>query len=886
MRPSFWRRIPGKWSFVLRIFARKPEEDVDAELRFHFDERIAELTARGVQPDIARTTATTEFGDVETVRNRLWAIDRRLALRRRRADWWEGAAHDLWIALRRLRRTPAFTIAATLTLSIAIGATASVFSVVDGVLLKAFPLHEPERVLLITENNPARHLLNFAMSPLTYIDYRDQSRSFAELASSRFAQMTVTGTREPERVTASLVSPNYFAVLGLAPVLGRALAPDSAGPPEVVIGYGLWQRRFAGASSVLGQTLILDDLSYTVVGVMPPGLPGDIQVWTRLSFQPSDLVHRDWHYLGVFGRLKAGVAPEEARQGLEVIAGRLARAYPQTNGDWSIGTMPLLDQLVGPLRPALLMLLVAAGCVLLVGVANLANLFLVRCLARGPELAMRTALGATRLRLLRELLLEAGALSAAGGAAGVGVAIAGVRLLRQLAPATLPRLNEITVDGRVAGFCALTSVLTVFVFGALPAWRASFSEPAQAMTADGRGTSPKGHHRLQDTLVVLQVAIALVLLTGTGLMVESFQRFRQMDLGFRPEGVLTARLALPEKRYDTAVREGSFASTVVERLAALPGVDAAAASSALPGSAGVRWAYTVVGDPTSDYAHAPTVRPVFVTPDYFRTMGIAVRRGRGIFPSDARRTVKVAVIDDRLAKQAFHGRDPIGSRLVPTNGPDVDTVEVVGVVASVKQGGLVPEEVPWVYLAIAQAPEPGTVRDVAVHTISDPDALASALKRVLAGLDGSVPAFDIKSMDATVADSVSLTRFSTFLASLFSVIALILGVLGIYSVLAYVVAERKREIAIRLALGATGANVMSGVIRRALTLTGVGVALGSGAAWWLTRATAGLFEGVSPHDPRVFAGAAVAFMAVALAAAAVPAFRTTRIDPVATLRTT
>lgn len=853
-------------------------DESDEEVRFHLEMEVEYQRARGLEPVEARRAALIAFGGVQRFREETREAHRGVMI--------DDILQGIRMAVRRLRRTPGFTLSATVTLSIAIGATASVFSVVDGVLLKAFPFRDPDRVLLITENNPGRHLLNFAVSPLDYLDYRDQNRSFAALAASRFSQATVTGTGEPERVTASVVTPNYFSVLGITPVLGRALSPDSAGPAEVVIGYGLWKRRFGGAPSVVGQKLILDDLPQTIVGVMPAGLPGEIEVWTRLSLPPSELVHRDWHYLGVFGRLRDGVTPDGGLRELDAIAGRLARAYPQTNEDWSIGTIPLLDQLIGPVRPALLMLLSAAGCVLLVGAANLANLFLVRCLARQPELAVRTALGATRARLVRELLFEAGTLGLAAGALGVGVAIAGVRILRELAPATLPRLNEVGVDGRVVGFCAFASMVTVLVFGALSAWQASHCDPAEVMKEGARGTASRRHHRLQDALVVVQVAVALVLLTGTGLMVETFQRFRHLDLGFRTEGLLTARVALPEHRYSTAEREASFASTVVARLAALPGVDAAAASSALPGTAGVRWAYTVVGDPASDYAHAPTVRPVFVTPDYFRTMGIGLRRGRGVLPSDGRGAVKVAVIDDRLAREAFHGRDPIGSRLVPTNGPDMDTVEVVGVVASVKQGGLVPEDVPWVYLAIAQAPEPGTVRDVLVHATGNPDAQAAPVKQVLAELDGSVPAYEIKSMNATVAESVSLTRFSTFLASLFAAIALALGVVGIYSVLAYVVAERKREIAIRLALGASGANVMGNVLRRALALTTLGVALGTGAAWWLTRAMAGLFAGISSHDPRIFAGAAAVFTAVALAAAVVPAIRTTRIDPVESLRST
>jgi putative ABC transport system permease protein len=391
---------------------------------------------------------------------------------------------------------------------------------------------------------------------------------------------------------------------------------------------------------------------------------------------------------------------------------------------------------------------------------------------------------------------------------------------------------------------------------------------------------------VQHALVVLQVAVALVLLTGTGLLVKAFEQFRHSDMGFRPDGVLTASIALPEKEYSTPQREWSFVSAVTERLASLPGVDGAAVSSALPGTAGYRWAYLIVGDPTSDYDHAPTVRPVFVTPGFLRTMGIQLKSGRGILSTDDRNAVRVALIDERFARQVFAGRDPIGERLVPTNGPDVDTVEVVGVTASVKQGGLVPENVPWVYLPLAQSPIVGVVDDIVVHTVGNPNAQAAAVRRVIASVDGSVPVYGMKSMDASVAQSVSLTRFSTFLASLFAAVAIALGMIGIYSVLAYIAGQRKREVAIRIALGASRSVVVRDVIRHALVLTGIGVALGSAGAWWMARVFAALFAGVNPHDPGVFVGASLLFVIVALIAAAGPALRTAHVNPVSALSST
>jgi len=792
---------------------------------------------------------------------------------------------EIQYALRRLRSSPGFTIAASLTLAIAIGATAAVFGLVDGVLLKALPFHEPDRVLTIWESNLELHLPRFGVSPLNYLDFRAQNTDFTALAAWESGQVTVTGSGEPERVEASAVTPSYFPVLGVTPALGRTLALDSAGPSEVVISSGYWRRRFGGTASVLGQTLIVDNEPFTIVGVMPAGLPTPADLWMRLSFQANDLAHRDWHYIYAAGRLKPGVTRDAAQRELETIARRLAQAYPSTNEHWSVVTAPLLDQLLGPVRPALVMLLSAAACVLLIGAANLANLFLVRGLARERELALRTALGATRGRLVRELVVEATILGFAAGVLGVGVAVAGIRALRALAPSTLPRLSEIGVDGRVVAFCALTSIATVFVFGVLPAWHVSRGNLAAFLKEGGRGTGSAQHHRLQDGLVVLQVAVALVLLTGAGLLVESFERFERTDLGFRPEGVLTAQIAPPTERYPTPEREAALASSIVEQLAAQPDVMAASASSALPGGASIRWAFAVVGDPAPEPSHRPTFRPVFVSPGYFRTMGIALQRGRLLLPTDDRRAVRVAAVDELAAWRSFGGRDPLG-RQITLIGPDSDTVEIVGVVAHVKQGGLIAEDVPAIYLSLAQAPLSDMLDDIAVRTSGDPEAQTAALKRTVFSLDRTVPVYDVKTLNARVAESVSATRFSSFLASLFAVIALVLGVVGIYSVLTYIVSQRQREIAVRLALGASQSHVMSHVLWRALGLTGIGIALGSGAAWVLTRVLSGLFVGVSPHDPGIFLGAAVAFALVALIAASVPAFRTTRVNPAVALTST
>ena len=793
-----------------------------------------------------------------------------------------------------------FTVAATLTLAIAVGGTASIFGVVSGVLLKAFPYREPDRVLTLWESNPEVKQPQAKVAPANYFDWRTQNTSFTALAASigeGAMQFTVTGAHEAERVMGVCVTPSYFSVLGITPVLGRTLSPDDGTPPsEVVISYGYWQRHFGGARSVIGQQLNLENgndqsppprrHTYTIVGVLPPGLPGPAEMWVRVYFEPDEATIRDYHAYLVYGRLKPGVTAARAQRELETIAGRLGRAYPKTNSNWTVRTVPLLDQLLGDVRPALLTLLAAAGCVLLIGAANLANLFLVRCLRRGREMALRTALGASRSRLVGQLLIEAGVLGLVGGLFGVGVAVGGVHLLRVLAPPSLPRVADIGVDGRVVAFCAFASITTVFLFGTLPAWQASRGNLVDFLKEGGRGTGSGRQHRLQDGLVVLQVAVALALLTGAGLLLESFAHFRRMDPGFRPEGLLAAQVSFSDERYPTLERERALLTNATEQLSAQPNVVAAAFAAALPGRGTPFTApFTIVGDATPDPSHLPVATPNVVSPDYFEAMGMPMRRGREFLSSDDSRAVRVAIVDELLARRFFGHRDPLGQRLVTMLGRD--TVEIIGLVGSVKRFGLAEDNVPTIYIPYAQQPLGRfSWSYLVVRSRGDPEGQTASLRHVLATLDPLVPVSDVQTMTERMMESIGTTRFATALASLFAVVALILGMVGIYSVLAYIVTQRRREIGIRLALGARAANVMTDVLRRGLVLAGIGVVVGSGVAWLLTRTLAALFLGVSPHDPVVFAGAAAVFAVVALAAASVPAFRTTRIDPVVALTST
>jgi putative ABC transport system permease protein len=870
--------------------------DIDDELRFHVEARVDDLVASGVPHEAATARALAELGDISEVRGQLTTIDRRTLRSRSRIERWRIAGIDIRYAIRRLWHTPGFSIAAILTMTIAIGATTSVFGLVNGVLLKGFPYRQPDRLVSLWESSSALNLPKLGVSGGDYADWLRQNRAFTGLAAAWERDFTVIGRQESEHVTGFSVSPNYFPLLGITPVLGRPLAPDSAGPPEVVIGYDLWQRRFGGARSVLGQSLTLvgenqlKDSIYSIVGVMPPGLPARDQLWTRLTLAHSWVAnHRASAGLNVYGRLRPGITLAAAQAEMKAIAQRLATAYPQTNKDIAARVIPLVDQLVGDVRPALLMLLVAAACVLLIGAANLANLFLVRCLARQRELALRTALGASRSRLVRGLLAEGAILGVFAGVIAIVGAFAGVRALRSLAPTTMPRLSDVAVDGRVLEFCVAMSLATVCVFALLPALWASRDTIADVLKSGGGGTATVESHRLQDGLVVLQIAVALVLLTGASLFVESFVHLLNADPGLRPEGVLTAVITPDPERYPTPEQLHVLFSSVAERLAAQEGVDGAAVSTAPPaGSNDAECAspIPIIGDPAPDLAHLPLACPVGASPGYFRTVGIRVLRGRGILPADDMRTSKVAVIDQLLARRYFAGRDPVGRRLAFGSLTPVgrDTVEIVGVVATVKLGGLAGQDVPEIYVPMDQYPE--FTAALAVRTKGDPDAFSETLKRVLANIDPTMSVYDVETMRQRMAQSLDATQFSTFLASLFAGVALLLSIIGIYSVLAYVVTQRQREIAVRITLGADRSRVMGEVVRHGLALTAVGIVVGSFLAWILTGVLARLFLGVSPHDPTTFIGVAGAFALVSVAATSGPAFRTTRINPVVALTST
>lgn len=787
---------------------------------------------------------------------------------------------QLEYTVRRLRNSPTFSAAVLLVLAILIGATASVFALVDGVVFRPFDVEQPSRLLVVWESSAARHMPQFAVAAANYLDWQRQNSTFTDLAAFAPQQYTLrTRNGSPERVTGAAATPNYFRVLGVRPLLGRLPSSDDS-DDEILISARYWRSSFGGSAATIGQAVDVDDQPKTIVGVVPPGASGTYDIFSTLQFTAADRADRNLHYLAVIGRLKRGATASAAEQNLATIAARLAAAFPATNRDWTVQVVPLLDQLVGKVRPALLLLLVAGLCVLLVGAANLTNLFLVRGEARSHDLAVKAALGATRLRIAGELAAESVVLATIGGAAGFALSVTGIRLVKLLAPGNLPRLDSVGVDARTAVFCVIAAAALILIFGLLPAHRLSAVRLSSVVREGARTGRSSKRVRLQDALVVAQVFVSVVLLTTALLFLQAFDHFRRLDEGFRPDGVLTAEVSLPRSRYATAERQASFAALVRQQLVAQPGVIDATTSATLPGMGAGNSAFSIIGEPVADPSRAPIATTNAVDAGYFSTLSIPLLRGRGFLPSDSWQSPKVVVIDQLLATRYFGVEDPMG-REVTLLGT-TDTLQIVGVVGSVKQRGLAAEDVPMMYFAFSQQPTNELV--VALRGTRPPEWYGSTIRRVVRSLDGSAPVSGLVSLESRMLQTVAMKRFAAFLASVFAIVAVLLGTVGVYAILAFGVAQRRREIAIRLTLGAERRTIIGDVIGKALGLTVAGVVMAVVATRLLVDVLSSLLVGAEVHDARTFVAAAVLMVLVALIAAAGPAIRSVGIDVVSELR--
>jgi len=799
---------------------------------------------------------------------------------------------DLRYGFRMLLRKPSFTAVAALALALGIGANTAIFSVVNAVLLEPLPYRDADRLVMVWGNNLPKGATIDLVSPGDLAEWKAQNHVFEDLAGSRDASYSLTGMGEPESIFGYRFAANFFHVLGVNALLGRTFLPEEDRPGSdkvVVLSHRLWQRRFGGDPGVIGKSITLSGAPYTVIGIMPPGFshPRGAELWTPLALDPSLMNNRQRRFLRVAARLKPGVTREQAQKEMDGIAARIAAQYPETNAGEGVNVVKL--EYIGDARTPLLVLLGAVGFVLLIACANVANLLLVRAAARQKEIAIRTALGASRLRLVRQFLTESVLLSLFGGALGLLLAFWSVGPMRALFQSNienfnLPKVEAIPVDGRALGFSLLLSLLTGVIFGLLPALQAS--KPDLNLTlkeSGGSSTVSARGRRFRDLLVVAEIALALMLLIGAGLMIKSFLRLQQGDLGLNPKNVLTMQVMLPQYKYPDAQKRLAFLQGVLQRVETLPGVQSVGAINFLPLSG--FWgtaSFSIEGRPLPKPGEEPGADNRVITPHYLRAMGIRLVRGRDFTERDREGAPQVAIINETLARRYWPSEDPIGKRLNLGEANNPSWWEIVGVAGDVKAFGLEQETHADLYRPFLQVPFP--LIAFTIRTAADPMRLAAAVRQEIWTVDKDQPVFKVLTMEQLASDSVTFRRVSMLLLGFFAAVALVLAATGIYGVMAYAVTQRTHEIGIRLALGARTQDVVSMILRQGMLLALIGVAIGLAASLALTRVMSSLLYGVSATDPLTFIGISALLVGIALLACYLPARRATQVDPMVALR--
>jgi predicted permease len=795
---------------------------------------------------------------------------------------------DLRYGFRLLRQSPGFTTIAILALALGIGANTAIFSTLDAVLLRPLPYADPDRLAMVWEDASSIGFAHNTPAPANYFDWREQNHVFTDIAATRTRTRAITGDGSAEQLLGYQATANFFPVLGVAPAIGRTFteAEDRDDAKVVVIGYALWQRRYAGASDITSRTILLDGETYRVIGVMPRDFVfRDTRrvFWIPMHVTPNLRAVRGSHYLNCVARLKPGVTIAAANEELRAIAKRLRERYPNDDRDISAVVTPMKEDLLGRMKTVLIVLMCAAGFVLLIACANLASLLLTRAVARKREIAVRTALGAGRMRLIRQMVTEGALLSLVGGALGLGFALAAMKMLTGLVPLGLPATAKPGIDARLLLLTFALSLATGMIFSLIPALEASRASLNDALKQGGRSGADTRGRRTRDALVVLEVAAALVLLTGAGLMIETMAKLRAIDLGFRPDRLLTLRT--PQgSLYDDSVRALEFQKRVLDQVRALPGVEAAAYASTLPfQSIGNTQGYRME-DVEKDLNFSPDALYRAGSSNYLQMLRVKLREGRFFNGSETPTSQPLIIINETFARHYWPNQPAIGHR-ISIDGAHVKWRTIIGVVEDVQERGYDLWMKPGFYIPTTQEVYPPSDSDyLAVRTKGDPMAPVAAIRRIVAAIDPDVPVANVETMEDIIDRNVVDRRQQMILLGAFAALALALASIGLYGVLSYAVTQRAREIGLRMALGASGSNVVAMVVRHGLALTGIGIAIGLAGSWAATRSLKNLLYGVTATDPATFTEVAALLTLIALAACWIPARRASRVDPIKVLR--
>jgi predicted permease len=885
MSPALgWRRL-----FRLSVGKRSLERDVDDELAFHLAMREEKLRAAGLSDTVAYTSAHKRFGDSARVREELLIIDRQYAREVRAMEWIESIYSDLRFALRTMRRMPAFTTVATLTLALGIGATSAMFTVVNGILLRPLPYPNADRLVRLIQSYPEKGLDTWGINQQNIALYRDRSTDFDAFAAYRGGNITIRGDRGPDRLSILRATSEFFKVIGVNLVMGRAFTADEDRPGQnnvIVLSDATWETRFGGNASILGSTIDVDGQPMKIIGVMPKGFAfprPEVKAWLPMGLDPN----RRFGFMNSgLGLLKPGVSLAHAERQTTAIMWDWARQTETVKGDPSKTKMktivqPMQDALTGRTARPLAVLLAAVSLILLIAIANVATLLSSRAAGRSREISLRTALGATGGRLLRQLLTESVTLALLGAIVGVALAVGGLRVFTHSSLASLPRIDEVAIDGRVLAFTLLVSVASGVLFGLLPAMHATRSRLSSDLTAGQRESSHGGTRRINNGLVVVQLSLSVVLLISAGLVLKSFQLLMRVDLGFRPDGVTSISLPLPARISSSALATKTFMSSVMEQVRAVPGVQAVALTGSLPFEGNSNYdGYLIGGRPIPASGNEDQIYQTPVSPGYFALTGIPLLYGRDFTAADDSASLPVAIVDQTLAKRYWPGAEALGRRIRTTG--DTTWFTIIGVAGAIRDGDATKDLEPHLYNSLPQIG--GNLLSLVIRPRGDASAAVLAVQRVVAQIEPAIPLSTVRTFATIVDQSMATRRLTEILLGGFAVLAMLLAGVGIYGVISLHVANRTREFGIRMAIGAEPAALVRLVLREGATLAAFGTIVGVIGAFAVTRWIQSLLYDVSATDPAIFVSLPLFLATIAVASCYVPARRAAKGDPLTVLR--